>query len=195
MTYKSTLVLLCLTIFGDLTYAQSKREINVLNACIEYLILNENVTSLYLKHPSIESFCDADLRRPYNNYKLPFDSIELVNIRKSLPRNNNSLWPNLELGKTTKLTENQLDSVRKLNTKIYLRNNKIVDNTDIPEIKIIPCYTFSNPVFTKDKKYAIVRIFDYCSHNGSIHYKYLLLEAINSKWVVLNELPGGSLCG
>jgi hypothetical protein len=159
------------------------------------LILNENVTSLYLKNPSIESFCDADLRRPYNNSKLPFDSIELENIRKSLPRNNNSLWTNLELGKTTKLTENQLDSVRKLNTKIYLRNNKIVDNTEIPEIKIIPCYTFSNPVFTKDKKYSIVRIFDYCSHNGSIHYKYLLLEAINSKWVVLNELPGGSLCG
>jgi hypothetical protein len=55
--------------------------------------------------------------------------------------------------------------------------------------------TFSNPVFTKNKKYTIVRIIDYSYAGGFIEYKYLLLEGINEKWTVLKELPGETLCG
>lgn len=170
-------------------------QISVLNACVDYMLEKENIELLYVLNPSIESFCKADFRRNYVNYKLPFDSLEFLRIRNSVPKRTRTLWPKLILKKTIKLNEYQYDSIKKVNGENFLKNYRLISKNNEHELKLYPCCRFSNPVFTKNKKYSIVRIFDYCSQSGSVTYKYFLLEEMKNKWIVIKEISGGTLCG
>jgi hypothetical protein len=195
MTTKGFLLIFCFLSFFQKTYAQSKMQISVLNACVDYMLEKENIELLYVLNPSIESFCKADFRRNYVNYKLPFDSLEFLRIRNSVPKRTRTLWPKLILKKTIKLNEYQYDSIKKVNGENFLKNYRLISKNNEHELKLYPCCRFSNPVFTKNKKYSIVRIFDYCSQSGSVTYKYFLLEEMKNKWIVIKEISGGTLCG
>lgn len=195
MTTKGFLLIFCLLSFFQKTYAQSKIQISVLNTCVDYMLEKENIELLYVRNPSIESFCKADLRRNYINYKLPFDSLEFLRIRNIGHQDIKGMWPRLNLKRTIKLSEIQLDSLRKVNLLNYKKKFGTSDSTNVLGLIFNKCLTFSNPVFTKNKKYTIVRIIDYSYAGGFIEYKYLLLEGINEKWTVLKELPGETLCG
>jgi DNA polymerase/3'-5' exonuclease PolX len=120
MTTKGFLLIFCFLSFFQKTYAQSKMQISVLNACVDYMLEKENIELLYVRNPSIESFCKADLGRHHNYYNLPFDSLEFLRIRNIGPQDIKILWPRLNLKRTIKLNATQLDSLRKVNLFNYL---------------------------------------------------------------------------